>query len=108
MTFQAYLDNVMAKIGKTPDDFRQLAAQNGLSQYQEIMAWLKSVFGLGYGHTPRAHHAPGSNRRGSDGLVETSLRRKLIMIAISFVAHGKQMAQQQNRINPLTLWSLAR
>lgn len=50
MTFQAYLDNIKTKTGKTPDDFRKLAAQKSLTNYREIMAWLKSDFGLGHGH----------------------------------------------------------
>ena len=50
MTFQAYLDTIKAKTGKTPADFRQLAAQKGFTQYREIMVWLKADFGLGQGH----------------------------------------------------------
>jgi len=50
MSFQAYLDNIKAKTGKTPEDFRVLAAEKGLTQYREIMTWLKSDFGLGHGH----------------------------------------------------------
>ena len=50
MSFQAYLDNIKAKTGKTPDDFRQLAAQKDLTKYPEVMTWLKSEFGLGHGH----------------------------------------------------------
>jgi hypothetical protein len=50
MSFQAYLDNIKAKTGKTPDDFRVLAEKKSLTQYREIMAWLKSDFGLGHGH----------------------------------------------------------
>lgn len=50
MTYQAYLDTIKAKTGKTPDDFRALAAQKGLTQYPEIMTWLKADFGLGHGH----------------------------------------------------------
>jgi hypothetical protein len=50
MTYQAYLDNIKAKTGKTPDDFRALAAGKGLTKYPEIMAWLKADFGLGHGH----------------------------------------------------------
>jgi hypothetical protein len=50
MSFQAYLDTIKAKTGKTPDDFRALAAQKGLTQYSEILAWLKADFGLGHGH----------------------------------------------------------
>jgi hypothetical protein len=50
MTYQAYLDSIKAKTGKTPDDFRKLAVQKDLTQYREVMAWLKSDFGLGHGH----------------------------------------------------------
>jgi hypothetical protein len=50
MSYQAYLDNIKAKTGKTPADFRVLAAKKGLTQYGEIMVWLKSDFGLGHGH----------------------------------------------------------
>jgi hypothetical protein len=50
MTYQAYLDTIQAKTGKTPKDFRKLAAKKGLTQYGEIMAWLKADYGLGHGH----------------------------------------------------------
>lgn len=50
MSFQAYLDSVKAKTGKTPDDFRALAAEKGLVKSGQIVAWLKSDYGLGHGH----------------------------------------------------------
>ena len=50
MTFQAYLDTVKAKTGKTPDDFKKLAHEKGLATHKDIMAWLKSDFALGHGH----------------------------------------------------------
>ena len=59
MSFQAYLDNIQAKTGKSPDDFRAMAdakgfAQNGRLRESvkagEIVAWLKSDFALGHGH----------------------------------------------------------
>jgi len=50
MTFQAYLDNIKAKTGKTPDDFRAMAAKKDLTEYRDVMAWLKSDFGPGHGH----------------------------------------------------------
>ncbi len=31
MSFQAYLDNIKAKTGKTPEDFKKLAEKKGLS-----------------------------------------------------------------------------
>ncbi len=50
MTYQAYLDTIKAKTGKTPADFRKLAAKKGLTKYPEIVAWIKSEFELGHGH----------------------------------------------------------
>jgi hypothetical protein len=50
MSFSAYLDNIYTKTGKTPDDFRKLAAEKGLTKYGEITAWLKLDYGLGSGH----------------------------------------------------------
>ena len=48
--FQAYLDTVKAKTGKTPADFAQLAAEKGLTKHRELVAWLKGDFELGHGH----------------------------------------------------------
>jgi Domain of unknown function (DUF4287) len=54
MFFQAYLDNIKAKTGKTPEDFKKLAEKKGLLKPSvkagEIVAWLKKDFGLGHGH----------------------------------------------------------
>jgi hypothetical protein len=50
MSFQAYLDNIKAKTGKTPGDFAKLAAKKGRTTHGEIVAWLKSDFALGHGH----------------------------------------------------------
>jgi hypothetical protein len=54
MSFQAYLDNIKAKTGKTPGDFTLLAEQKGFLKSGvkagEIVAWLKEDFGLGHGH----------------------------------------------------------
>ena len=50
MSFQAYLDTVFAKTGKTPADFALLAQQQGLTKHGELIAWLKSDFALGHGH----------------------------------------------------------
>ena len=54
MSFQAYIDNIKIKTGKTPDEFKQLAEQKGLLKpgvkAAEIVAWLKEDFGLGRGH----------------------------------------------------------
>lgn len=48
--FQSYLDNIKAKTGLTPEDFRRLAKQKGLTSAREITAWLKADYGLGYGY----------------------------------------------------------
>ena len=52
--FQSYIDNIKAKTGKTPDDFRALAQKAGLvrpdTKAGEVIAWLAAEFGLGRGH----------------------------------------------------------
>ncbi len=54
--FQSYLDNIKAKTGKTPEDFRLLAAKKGLTKNGEIVAWLKADFELGHGHANAIAH----------------------------------------------------
>lgn len=50
MSFQTYIDNAQAQTGKSPDDFRRLAGERGLTKHSEIVAWLKDDHGLGHGH----------------------------------------------------------
>jgi Domain of unknown function (DUF4287)/Domain of unknown function (DUF5655) len=54
MSFQAYLDNIKFKTGKSPEDFLKLAEKKGLLKTEvkagEIVAWLKNDFELGHGH----------------------------------------------------------
>jgi len=54
MTLKAYLDNIKAKTGKTPEDFKILAQEKGLLQEDvktgQIVTWLKEDYGLGRGH----------------------------------------------------------
>ena len=54
MTFQAYLDTIKAKTGKTPEEFLALAEQKGLLKEGvktgQIVTWLADDFGLGRGH----------------------------------------------------------
>jgi len=47
---QNYLDEVKAKTGKTVEDFRQMAAEKGLTKASPFVAWLKAEYGLGYHH----------------------------------------------------------
>ena len=44
MTLKAYLDNIEAKTGKTPADFRALAQKKGLVKTSELLAWLKQAY----------------------------------------------------------------
>ena len=59
MSFQAYIDNIQAKTGKTPNDFKILAENKGFLKNGEIIKtvkateitnWLKEEFELGHGH----------------------------------------------------------
>ena len=59
MSFQAYLDNIKTKTGKTPEDFIKLAEQKGFLnkgkliegiKAGQIISWLKEDFKLGHGH----------------------------------------------------------
>ena len=59
MSFQAYLDNVEAKTGKTPNDFIALANTKGFgpdTKSGEIVTWLKEEFQLGHGHAMAMVH----------------------------------------------------
>ena len=54
MSFQAYLDTIKAKTGKTPEDFKNIAESNKILKLDmkatEFTDWLKADFGLGHGH----------------------------------------------------------
>lgn len=59
MSFQSYLDNIAAKTGKTPEDFRSWADDHGFADGGKLQASvkpmavvnaLKQEFGLGHGH----------------------------------------------------------
>lgn len=50
MSFQAYLDNVEEKTGKTPKEFIAEAKKKKLTESKDIIAWLKNDYGLGLGH----------------------------------------------------------
>jgi hypothetical protein len=59
MSFQAYIDNITAKTGKSIDDFKKLAEEKGFLKNgalvktvkaTEITNWLKEDFALGHGH----------------------------------------------------------
>ncbi len=58
MSFQAYIDNIKVKTGKSPQDFLALAKKKGFIKPDgelsvkatEVTNWLKSDFELGHGH----------------------------------------------------------
>jgi hypothetical protein len=59
MSFQAYIDNIRAKTGKTPADFKKMAEEKGFLKNGELVKtvkateitnWLKEEFELGHGH----------------------------------------------------------
>ncbi len=60
MSFQAYLDNIEAKTGKTPNEFIELAKAKGFDKPDVkagvIVDWLKEEYGLGTGHAPAIAH----------------------------------------------------
>jgi Domain of unknown function (DUF4287) len=59
MSFQAYIDNIQAKTGLLPADFKSLAIEKGFIvdgeipksiKATDITNWLKEEFELGHGH----------------------------------------------------------
>lgn len=53
MSFQAYLDNIEDKTGKTPNEFiaeAQTKGFNSETKSGEIVQWLKDDYDLGRGH----------------------------------------------------------
>lgn len=50
MSYQAYLDNIEEKTGKTPNDFIAEAHAKNLTEFSDIIEWLKKDYGLGLGH----------------------------------------------------------
>jgi Domain of unknown function (DUF4287) len=85
MSFQAYINNIKAKTGKDPDDFRKLAGQKGFVENGqikpgikagEIVKWLKEEFGLGHGHAMAIYALlKGVKREISDELVNRRPRK---------------------------------
>ena len=54
MTFQAYIDTIKARTGKTPEDFLKLARSKGMLEpgvkTGQVVKWLADDYGLGRGH----------------------------------------------------------
>jgi hypothetical protein len=55
MSFQAYIDNIKAKTGKTPEQLKKLAEKAGVykpdMKASALVAWLQKEFNLGHGHS---------------------------------------------------------
>lgn len=60
MSFQAYLDNIEDKTGRTPREFIALAKERGFDdpavKAGAIVEWLKQDFDLGRGHAMALVH----------------------------------------------------
>jgi len=59
MSFQAYINNIKVKTGKSPEDFKKLAEKKGFLKNGELVEtvkateitnWLKDEFEIGHGH----------------------------------------------------------
>ncbi len=75
MSFQAYLDNIEAKTGKSPEEFVRLARDKGFgadTKAGEIVAWLKQEFELGHGHAMALVHVIKNGAQISDRHVGSS------------------------------------
>jgi len=55
MSFQAYIDNIKTKTGKSPEDFKKQMQREGLLRAElkatELVNWLKKEYDLGHGHS---------------------------------------------------------
>jgi hypothetical protein len=74
MSFQAYLDNIEKKTGKTPSQFTELAKSKGFTaetKAGEIVTWLKDDFDLGHGHAMALVHVIKHGAKISDAHVST-------------------------------------
>lgn len=75
MSFQAYLDTIEAKTGKTPSEFIALAQAKGFAdpavKAGAIVAWLKEDYDLGRGHAMALIHVIKNGAKISDKHVQS-------------------------------------
>jgi hypothetical protein len=88
MSFQAYLDNIEEKTGKTPKQFIAEARKKKLTESKDIILWLRRDYGLGLGHARaldyvirhgarfQVKHTIGSHRDASGTLRLTGKTRR--------------------------------
>lgn len=75
MSFQAYLDAIEDKTGKTPDELLALATDRGYGPTTKagvIVDWLKDDFGIGRGHAMAFVHVVKNGAEISDKHVGAS------------------------------------
>lgn len=69
MSFQAYLDTIEKKTGKTPDELLALAKEKGFTSETkagEVVDWLKEDYELGRGHAMAFYHVLKNGAQISD------------------------------------------
>lgn len=69
MSFQAYLDTIEKKTGKTPNELLALAKQKGFTadtKAGEVVNWLKEDYELGRGHAMAFFHVLKNGETISD------------------------------------------
>jgi hypothetical protein len=69
MSYQAYLDAIEAKTGRTPQQLLDEAAARGFTattKAGEVVAWLSDDYGVGRGHAMALY---GVLKKGADGAV---------------------------------------
>lgn len=75
MSFQAYLDNIAGKTGKTPAEFVAMARERGFDAPETkagvIIDWLKADYDLGHGHAMALVHVIKNGAGISDKHVES-------------------------------------
>lgn len=93
MSFQAYLDNIEQKTGKTPNEFIALAKQKGFDDPKtkagEIVDWLKEDFDLGRGHAMAIVHIIKNGAEISDKHVGTGTTHSDASTTLKLDGKGK-------------------
>ena len=85
MSFQAYINNIKAKTGKSPEDFKKLVEKKGFIENGElkptlkageIIKWLKDDFELGHGHAMAIYAVFKKNKQTIEVKGETKFTNK--------------------------------
>jgi Domain of unknown function (DUF4287) len=107
MSFQAYIDNIKAKTGKTPEEFKKLAEKEGLLQpgvkAGAIVAWLKREFGLGHGHAMTIY----ATFKGRGSSTDEVLKLSALGLWLKFFIHYRGSINENEYLCEF-LWQLRR